>query len=104
VRITLFYIPVNAESDATALGNKTIELRLAACANIFPIQSVFPWENSINHEGEFVLILKTIPFLEKMVRDFFSEHHPYDVPCIMSWEVEVNSSYGEWIMKNVLAE
>ena len=104
MRITLFYIPVSSEAHAVALSNKIIEQHLAACANIFPIQSIFPWENSLNHEGEFVLMLKTIPFLEKMVREFFSEHHPYDVPCIMSWEVDVNDSYGEWIMKNVLAE
>jgi uncharacterized protein involved in tolerance to divalent cations len=40
-----------------------IEQQLAACANVFPMQSVFPWNGEIQQEEEFVLILKTLPSL-----------------------------------------
>ena len=101
MQITIFYIPVSTQSEATSLGRKAVENRLAACANIFPVQSIFPWEGSIQNEGENVLLLKTIPSLTFKLRDFFSEHHPYEVPCIMNWNVEVNEEYGKWIRKNV---
>lgn len=101
MQIALFYIPISTQSEATSLGRKTIENRLAACANVFPIQSIFPWEGAIQNEGEYVLVLKTITSLDDKLRDFISDHHPYDVPCIMSWDVEVNEVYGEWIRENV---
>ncbi len=101
MQITLFYIPVSTQSEATAVGRKTIENHLAACVNVFPIQSIFPWEGAIQNEGEYVLVLKTIPSLKDQLRDFISDHHPYDVPCIISWDVEVNEAYGEWILKNL---
>ena len=99
--ITLFYIPFPTNSEATSLGLKTIENRLAACSNVFPIQSIFPWDGVIQHEDEFILILKTIPSLENQLRSFISEYHSYDVPCIASWNVEVNDKYGEWVKENV---
>jgi uncharacterized protein involved in tolerance to divalent cations len=52
-------------------------------------------------ESEFVLLLKTMPFLEEKVRDFISNQHPYEVPCIMCWNVEVNDSYGKWMLTNI---
>ena len=101
--ITLFYIPIGTQSDATSLGRKSIEARLAACSNVFPIQSTFPWEGTIQNETEYVLVLKTnLPLKEKLIA-FISDHHPYDVPCIMNWNVEVNEAYGQWIEANVAA-
>ena len=101
MQITLFYIPFGTESDANAIGREAIVTKLAACANVFPIQSTFPWEGAMQQESEYVLILKTVPSLEEKVRDFISNQHPYEVPCIMCWNVEVNETYGKWILTNV---
>jgi len=102
VQITLFYIPVSNGSEANALGQQTIDHRLAACMNTFPILSRFPWEGAIQHEEEYVLILKTTLPLKEKLRHFISEHHPYKLPCIISWDVEVNDAYGKWVEENVL--
>ena len=101
MQITLFYITTPNEPTAKQLGHLVVEQKLAACANIFPIQSVFPWDDKLNEENEFVLILKTVPQLVHRLNVFVSEHHPYEVPCIMNWEVEVNEAYGKWITENV---
>ena len=103
MQITLFYIPVSTQSDANALGQKALDLKLAACSNTFPVQSVFPWAGSVQHEEEYVLILKTTLLLKDKLRLFISEHHPYELPCIISWDVEVNEAYGNWIEENVVA-
>lgn len=102
MQILLFYIPTTSNTEAISLGQKAIEHRIAACANIFPIQSIFPWEGNIQTENEFVLVLKTIPSLQNKVSEFISNHHSYEIPCILSWIVEVNESYGMWIMENVM--
>ncbi|MEP6793973.1 MAG: divalent-cation tolerance protein CutA [Saprospiraceae bacterium] len=104
MRILLFYIPAASNTEALSLGKKAIEQRIAACANIFPIQSIFPWDGTTQSENEFVLMLKTLPSLKDKVTEFISSQHSYEVPCILSWHVEVNESYGMWIMENVLTE
>jgi len=81
-----------------------IEKRFAACANIFPVYSIYPWEGVMQNENEFVLILKTMPFLKDRLMDFISQLHTYEVPCILNWNADVNEKYGNWIMENVLEE
>jgi len=97
VEITLFYIPVGSPEEATRLGHLAIEQHLAACANSFPIQSTFPWVGEIQHEQEFVLILKTFPNLKEALREMISQSHSYEIPAILSWQAEVNDTYATWM-------
>ncbi len=103
MEITLLYIPVGTSAEAKLLGEKAIEMKLAACANLFPIDSVFQWLGAIQHEKEFVLILKTLPSLKLSLQEWVKSAHTYEVPCIISWEVDVNDEYGHWI-KDCLAK
>ena len=102
MQLSIFYITTGDQETAERLGKLAVENRLAACANISSINSIFPWENVIQHEEEFVLILKTLPIIKSDLQSLIAENHPYDVPCIMSWEVAVNEEYGNWIMENVV--
>jgi periplasmic divalent cation tolerance protein len=103
VEITFFYTPVATAADALAIGNMAVEQQLAACANVFPIQSVFPWNAEIQQEEEFVLILKTLPSLAIQLRTFLEEKHPYETPCILSWIAEVNEAYGVWVRDQLMS-
>ena len=99
MEITFFYIPIGSESEANNLGDLAIDKKLAACSNVFPITSAFPWNGKLEKENEFVLVLKTISSLSISLRTLIEEHHTYDTPCIMSWNAEVNESYGQWMME-----
>ncbi len=101
MKLTIFYITTGDKETATLLGNLSVEKKLAGCANIFPINSIFPWKDSLQHEEEFVLILKTIPANKNQLQSFLSEKHPYEIACLICWDVEVNEEYGEWIGQNV---
>ena len=98
--ITFFYITVGSQTEALAIGKQAVESRLAACANVFGMQSVFPWKNQIAEEHEYVLVLKTMPDIASSLQTFISTIHSYSVPCILSWDVEVNESYGKWVAEN----
>lgn len=103
MEITLFYIPVGTSAEAKLLGEKAIEIHLAACANIFPIDSVFKWLGEVQHEKECVLLLKTLPSHKQSLQEWISITHSYEVPCIISWEVQVNDAYGSWIKECLAA-
>ena len=99
--ITVFYITAGDEASAQSLGRLAVEEKLAGCSNIFPMTSFFPWDNAMQQENEFVIILKTIPALADQLRSFVAVRHPYEIPCIIDWQVNVNDAYGKWIEDNV---
>ena len=101
MEITFFYIPLGSRTEATDLGDKAIHQKLAACSNIFPITSAFPWKGILEREEEFVLVLKTMPTHSVPLRQFLEEHHPYDIPCILSWNAAVNDAYGKWMVEEL---
>ncbi len=101
MKLTLFYIPVRDDAEASALSKIVIENRLAACANIYPSQSFYPWEGQMQHDMESVLILKTIPAAAVKLQALIEKHHSYETPCIIHWETEVNDKYGLWVIKQV---
>lgn len=101
MRISIFYITNADKESAIALARQAIEKKLAGCANILPMHSLYPWKGTLQEENEHILILKTIPALKEILTEFISSVHQYEVPCIMNWDVEVNESYGDWIRKNV---
>ena len=99
--ISLCYITINSPEGAKQLGTLAIEQKLAGCSNVFSIQSQFPWNNAMQHEQEYVLLLKTIPGKKNELQDLILKEHPYDIPVFLSWEAEVNEAYGQWITENM---
>ncbi len=93
----IFYITHPDEFTARHIGQKMVELRLAACANYFPIQSSFWWQNNIQTESEWVSLLKTAHELSEELEHAIQTVHPYDVPCILRWEVQANEAYENWV-------
>jgi periplasmic divalent cation tolerance protein len=101
VEIIIFYIPCGSSEEAARLGKLAVEQKLAACANVFPIQSVFPWNGSIQSEGEYVCILKTLPYRKAELEEYMTALHAYHIPCIARWTAEVNASYGLWMEEQI---
>jgi periplasmic divalent cation tolerance protein len=74
---------------AKKLANELVETNAAACVNILPkVHSVFRWKNSIEHEDEYLLLIKTVATNYKAVEDVIKAYHPYELPEIISLPVD----------------
>jgi periplasmic divalent cation tolerance protein len=93
----VFYITHPDEATAKKVTDRLLEQRLVACANIFPITSAYWWERELQREEEWVTLVKTRPELEDRVVEAVEAMHPYEVPCIMRFEVRANAAYEAWI-------
>ena len=93
----LFYVTHPNEETARRIAGEVVQKRLAACANIFPISSVYWWDGAIQQENEWVSILKTRIDLEQALEACIRDLHPYEVPCILRHEVRANADYEQWI-------
>lgn len=93
----VFYITHPDEATARRVSEHLVNNRLAACANIFPISSIYRWDGAVQQEGEWVTIVKTRLDLENELEKEILKIHPYEVPCILRFEVRANKAYEEWI-------
>ncbi|VVB97696.1 Divalent-cation tolerance protein CutA [uncultured archaeon] len=99
---SIVYITAGDMDEARKIGRKLVEERLAACANIFPITSIFRWKGKIEEGGEFGIIAKTKTGKVKEIEKKVKEIHSYEVPCVVSFRMDEGSSdYLKWIEDSV---
>lgn len=93
----------NTEKNAHDIAEMLVSNQFAACVNILNnIKSVYKWEGKIVKDKEFLLIIKTTKELYKAVEENITAVHPYEVPEIISIEIENGSNaYLDWISSSV---
>jgi periplasmic divalent cation tolerance protein len=98
----IVYIACKDKEEAKKISKHLLEKRLIACANIFPIDSMFWWQGKIEEAEEHVIIAKTIKSHFEMISDVVKDLHSYDVPLIETWDVDaVNRDYSDYLEKEV---
>jgi len=64
-----------------------IDKRLAACVQMFPIESVYFWKGDICEDSEIALFIKSRAALFADIADTIRELHPYEVPEIIQLSI-----------------
>jgi len=95
----LVYITHKDRNEARKVVSHLLKRKLVACANIFPIESLYWWKGKVERAKEVVTIVKTRKENWKRVRSEVEKIHPYEVPCIMKLGTEANAPYESWIRK-----
>jgi len=95
------YITNPSKEKAKEIARHLLEKKLIACANIFPIDSLYWWEGKVTEDNEFVLIAKTTENKFEKVKDEVRKIHPYKIPCIIKIPVSSNREYFDWLKGEV---
>jgi periplasmic divalent cation tolerance protein len=82
---------VDRRAAARRLAERIVESRLAACAQFFPIRSVYRWKGKVESANECLLLAKTRADLASRLVRFIRRHHAYEVP-----EIVVTPILGGW--------
>lgn len=95
-------VTTSSKDEAIAIANHLVRHRLAACVSLFPVSSIYTWQNQVHHDQEWQLMIKTqqdkFTELETKVREL----HTYDVPEIIALPVTAGSMpYLNWISTQV---
>ncbi|MCX9013313.1 MAG: divalent-cation tolerance protein CutA [Candidatus Methanoperedens sp.] len=99
---SLVYITAGDMEEARKIGKKLVEERLAACVNFFPVTSIFRWKGLIDEANEVAIIAKTTSGKVKDIDKRVKELHSYDVPCVVSFNMEEGSKdFLDWIAESV---
>lgn len=97
----LVYITNPTKEEAKKIAEHLIQEKLIACANIFPIESLYTWEGKVADEGEFVLLGKTREENYDNIIAEVEKIHSYDIPCILKIPMEANGKYEDWLEKEL---
>ena len=98
MKISIVYVTHKNQEEAEKITTYLLDKRLIACANFFPIKSVYRWEGKTENQDEIVSLLKTKEENFEKVKDEIEKMHPYEIPCILRLDGEINESYGNWIL------
>ncbi len=100
--ISFIYITNKDEKEANKIANHLLEKKLIACANAFPINSMFTWKNKQENTKEFALFAKTKPENFEKIKAAVKKIHSYECPCIVKFDVESNKEFEDWVKGEVI--
>jgi periplasmic divalent cation tolerance protein len=83
---------------AREIARLLVEKRLAACGQIFPIESIYFWQDKICEENETMLFIKSKTALFDEIKAAIRENHVYEVPEIIQIPITDGlPEYLKWI-------
>uniref|UniRef100_A0A7C3URH3 Divalent-cation tolerance protein CutA n=1 Tax=candidate division WOR-3 bacterium TaxID=2052148 RepID=A0A7C3URH3_UNCW3 len=102
-RFFVVYTTIGEKEEARKIAYHLLRKRLIACANIFPIDSLYWWQGKIEKGREFGLFLKTKGSRYKALEKEVKKVHPYKIPCILAFEIKKGEkNYLHWIKSEVI--
>lgn len=103
--ILLVLTTVATRADADALARAMVEQRLAACAQISAIDSIYHWQGAVQSEPEFRLLFKTTPERYPALLAALRGRHPYELPAIVGVPCDAAlPSFDDWVRAQTQAD
>ncbi|HEX2022721.1 MAG TPA: divalent-cation tolerance protein CutA [Candidatus Thermoplasmatota archaeon] len=92
------YVACPDRETARRIARALVERKLAACANLLPIESVYRWEGRVEESAEVAMFLKTRRARVPEVVRAVEELHPYEVPCVVAFDLVGGAArYLAWV-------
>lgn len=99
--MVIIYSTFSTLKEAKRIAGLLVKNKLAACVNIFSIDSVYKWKGRVVEEKEWSAFIKTKKRNFKKVEKFILKHHSYTTPCIIQIPVQkVTQKYKKWLKEN----
>ncbi len=95
-------VTVPSLDEGKMIAQNLIESKLAACINMFPVSSIYLWQEEINQDQEYQLIIKTDLSQFTKLAEQIKTLHTYEVPEIIALPITIGSkAYLDWLGMNL---
>ena len=97
---------ISLDVDASVLGTRLVEERLAACVNVLPeMDSFFRWRGAVERDQERQVIIKTTAARLADLERRLHELHPYELPEFLVLAAAHGSeAYLRWLTASTSLE
>ncbi len=88
----------DSDESARAIAKTALNARLAACAHILPIRSLYTWDGELRDELEFFVQLKARVEDYDRLAEAIRAVHGYEVPEILRIDIAAgDKAYLDWV-------
>ena len=92
----------SSKQEAKIIAKALVETKLAACVQMYEIESFYNWDNKLCNDFETLLNIKTIKENFEKVKSKIKELHSYDVPEIIQIDItNANEEYLKFMGDNI---
>jgi periplasmic divalent cation tolerance protein len=96
------FTTVDQREQAQRIATTLVQRRLAACAQISEIDSIYSWQGEVREEAELRIVFKTPAAAYAALEAALRERHPYTLPQIVALPVEYAfAPYAQWVTEQV---
>jgi periplasmic divalent cation tolerance protein len=96
------YTTFAERAEALRMAHDLIDRRLAACAQVHEITSVYRWQGQVEEAAEFMLTVKTAAARVSALKAHILATHSYEVPELLVVPVVAgHERYLRWIDENI---
>jgi periplasmic divalent cation tolerance protein len=100
----VIYITAGNMNNASDIARELVSKRFAACVNIFPISSIYRWNEKIEEDNEIAMFVKTDSSSLEDIIKLVKSLHTYKMPAIEFWEIGGEKEYLDWVHLNSSGE
>ena len=98
MEFAIVYTTAGSAEEADKLAEGLVDQKLAACAQMLPIKSIYRWKGVVERAEETLLIIKTRKEFTDRVIAWLKEHHSYEVPEAVCVDIAGGlDEYLKWI-------
>ena len=91
------YVTFPDKKNATRIARILVKEKLVACANLFPITSIYRWKGKLVEEGEWAMMGKCAKGKLRRAERRILRLHPYELPCIVWHDEKSTPKYAKWV-------
>lgn len=96
---------IDSDEKAREIAKAALAARLAACVQIFPIQSHYEWKGEMREDAEIMIQMKIRTRDYAELAALVRRLHSYDVPEILRFDIaEGDAAYLDWIAETTRRE
>jgi len=86
------------KESAATISKLLVEKKLAACVQMFPVESIYFWQDKICQDNEVTLFIKSKTSMFENIKAFIRKNHSYEVPEIIQIPITDGlPEYLKWI-------
>ena len=100
----IVYITAGSRENALKIARELVSKRLAACVNMFPVSSIYRWQEKSKRMNEIAMLVKTDSSRFEEITKVVKALHTYELPAIEFWEIEGEREYLDWVHVNSSGE
>jgi len=102
MKIKIIQTTTDSIDIAESISDLLVKKNISPCVQIISnVNSVYQWNDKIEHSNEILLLIKTIPENIQKCKNIILKHHNYEIPELIVMDGYIlDDAYQAWFTKN----